>query len=106
MPILKHTDTELSRIKFEGDKYQIEHYEAINPLALKGNYEARKDKKCVVSSDQRLGRLVARVPMLLYMQWQKQYPELRDSDKDYAHRFLMKLLDKTENEVFRTVDKL
>lgn len=106
MPILRQNENQYSAIEYDGDKYKIFHAEKINPLALKGNYEARKDKKCVVSSDERLGRLVARVPMLLYMKWQKEYPELRDSDKDYATRFLMKLLAKEENEVFRTVEHL
>lgn len=87
-------------LNFEGDKFKINHVERIPDGFLKSNQEARKDKNAVKSVDNELW-LVARIPQLTYMQWYRKYPELR-GDAESSWKFLKKLLQKPENEIFRT----
>jgi hypothetical protein len=98
--IIKSDENHLSQINFDGDKFKIDHVERMPTGLLESNREARKDKKTVKSADGELW-LVARIPQLTYMKWYREYPELR-GDPDTSWKFLKKLLQKPENEVFRT----
>lgn len=103
--ILKDTTNKFSRLEYEGDNFKVFHAERLDERALRGNYELRKDKKSCWSADKEQ-RLIARVPLIAYIRWMREYPELHDADPDYRDRFLFKLLQKEENKVFKTVENI
>lgn len=103
--ILRSSANNLSRLEYDGDKYKIEHFHRIDENVLRDNAELRKDKRACWSADKEM-RLFARIPTLTYISWMKKYPELRDSDPAYRDRFLKKLLEQPENEVFKTVENI
>lgn len=103
--ILRDTQNKFSRLEYEGDNFKVFHAERVNDDALKGNYELRKDKANCWSADKEM-RMIARVPLIAYIRWMREYPELHDADPAYRDRFLYKLLRKEENQVFKTVENI
>lgn len=93
-------------IKTNGDKFKITHYEKVPENLYRGNYELRKDERNVrnLDKDSSFERLVARIPLITYLDWYKKYPELQDSE--LRDKFLLKLLSNSENKVFRTVENI
>ena len=100
--ILRNTHKKFSELDLERDKFKVRHVERISDDVLKDNYALRKDKDSTYSYD-RQTRLVARIPTITWMEWYRKYPELSDSDPAYRDKFLWKLLNSQENEVFKTV---
>ena len=103
--ILRNTEKKFSQLEYKGDKYNVFHAERIDDRVLKENFEYRKDVNNAWTQD-RENLLIARVPLITYLQWMKKYPELKDSDPAYRDRFLHKLLRQSENEVFKTVEHI
>lgn len=97
--IIRSDDNSHKELVYEGDQFKITHHERVPDGLLQANYENRKDKNSVKSADGELWHM-ARIPMLTYIKWYRQYPELRDPAT--SDKFLRKLLRQPENEVFRT----
>lgn len=99
--IIKSTATEHKELSFEGDQFKVRHIERIPDGLLKANHELRKEKNSVKSFDNELW-LVGRIPMITYMQWCKDHPELKSSDPNISWPMLKKLMNKPENDIFKT----
>lgn len=89
-------------IDYEGDQFKLKRFENVDAIK-KFNYEMRKDenRQNGFSRDRDL-RWIGRIPMALFIQHYRQYPEARDPSGNYWAEFLKK----DENEVFKTVPSI
>lgn len=58
------------------------------------------------TKDLGFGRLVATIPIITMMEWEKKYPELTKGDAKMRSQFLIGLLKQTENKKFLVRDKV
>jgi len=75
----------------------------IDPV-LEANYLDRKDSKDGYT-DHHTMRRVASVPILTWLEWTKEYPEIMHGDKEIKEKTPRKLLYKEQAKPFWTVGK-
>lgn len=89
-------------LEYEGDKFKITRFDDVTDIATL-NKEMRKDVagQNGFSAD-REWRWIGEIPMAIYMDHYRKYPEARDPSGDYWRKWL----SRSENEPFRTVPKI